>query len=91
MSNIFDVLKGILFTKKEYPFQFSEDEKNFDMFMVNRWSSMVDGDSAKIINETTNRYGNNLGSKKNQYDFLKSVLPKYKFHKIDYIKRKSVD
>lgn len=91
MQNIFDILKGILFTKKEYPFQFTEDEKNFDSFMVNRWLSMVDGDSAKIVNETTNKYGAIFSNKKQQYDFLKSVLPKYKFHKINYIKRKSVD
>jgi len=91
VSNIFESLKGILFTKKEYPFQYTEDEKNFDTFMVNRWISMVDKDSARIINETTNRFGAVFASKKQQYDFLKDVLPKYKFHKINYIKRKSVD
>ncbi len=91
MSNIFDILKGILFTKKEFPFQFTEDEKNFDLYMVNRWISMVDGDSAKIINETTNKYGTLFSSKNQQYDFLRQILPKYKFHKINYIKRKSVD
>ena len=91
MQSIFDVLKGVLFTKKEYPFQYTEEEKNFDIFMVNRWVSMVDKDSANIINETTNRFGNTFTSKKQQYDFLKNVLPKYKFHKINYIKRKSVD
>ena len=59
--------------------------------MVNRWISMVDKDSARIVNETTNRFGAVFANKKQQYDFLKDVLPKYKFHKINYIKRKSVD
>ena len=52
---------------------------------------MVDKDSARIVNETTNRFGAVFANKKQQYDFLKDVLPKYKFHKINYIKRKSVD
>lgn len=91
MSNIFDFLKGILFTKTPLPAHTVEDEKGFDLYMVNRWCSMVDGDSAKIINETTNRFGLVLGSKQDQYNFLKNVLPKYKFRKIEYIKRKIVD
>ena len=91
MHSIFDILKGILFTKSEFPFKIAEDEKNFDAFMINRWVSMVDGDSAKIINETTNRFGAVFSDKEQQYNFLKTVLPKYKFHKINYIKRKNVD
>jgi len=91
VSNIFDILNGILFSKKEYPLQYTEEEKNFDSFMVNRWVSMVDKDSARIVNETTNKFGSIFTSKKQHYDFLKTVLPKYKFHRINYIKRKSVD
>jgi hypothetical protein len=91
MSTIFDFLNGILFTKKEIPSGTIEDEKNFDIFMINRWVSMVDKDCAKIINETTNRISSALPSKKAQYDFLSSVIPKQKFRKIHYIKRKSVD
>lgn len=89
--SIFDYLKGILFTKSSSPSVCMEDEKNFDLYMINRWCSMVDGDSAKIINETTNKFGNMLLSKNSQYDFLKSVLPRYKNRRINYIKRKSVD
>lgn len=91
MTSIFDYLKGILFTKAQVPSVTFEDEKNFDMYMINRWCSMLDGDSAKIINETTNKFGHLLPSKSHQYDFLKSVLPRYKYQRINYIKRKSVD
>jgi hypothetical protein len=91
MYSIFDILKGVLFTKSQYPIQYAEEEKNVDTFMLNRWISMVDGDSAKIINETTNKYGSIFHSKKTQYNFLKTILPKYKFHKINYIKKKTVD
>jgi hypothetical protein len=91
MTSIFDILKGVLFTKKDPDFSTIEEEKQFDMYMVNRWCSMVDKDCAKIINETTNKFGGCLDSKTSQYRFLKSVLPRYNFHKINYIKRKSVD
>lgn len=91
MVNIFDYLKGILFTKSDIPGDTVEDEKGFDIYMVNRWCSMMDGDCAKIINETTNKFSTIVGSKKDQYNFLKTVLPRYKFKKINYIKRKAVD
>lgn len=91
MPTIFDFLKGILYTKTPSPSVTIEDEKGFDMYMINRWCSMMDSDSAKIINETTNKFGHILPSKEQQYEFLKNVLPKYKFRKINYIKRKSVD
>ena len=90
MVNIFDYLKSILFTKKD-PNIKSLEEENFDLFMVNRWCSMVDKDAARIINETTNKFGFALDSKHSQFKFLQTVLPQYKFHKINYIKRKAVD
>ena len=91
MPTIFDFLKGILFTKSNSPSLTLEEDKGFDVYMINRWCSMVDGDSAKIINETTNKYGHLLPSKDYQYEFLKNVLPTYKHQRINYIKRKSVD
>ncbi len=90
MYNIFDYLKSILFTKKDLQIKTVEEE-NFDLYMVNRWCSMVDKDAAKIINETTNKFGYILESKKHQYKLLQSILPQYKFRKISYIKRKTVE
>ena len=89
MLNIFDYLKSILFTKKEIQVK-SVEEENFDLFMVNRWCSMLDKDCAKIINETTNKFGYILDSKQ-QYKLLQNTLPQYKFRKINYIKRKTVE
>jgi len=91
MPNIFDFLNGILFSKKEMPVNSMEDEKGFDIYMINRWVSMTSPDNAKIINETTNRFSTVFDSKQSQYKFLQSIIPKQKFKKIDYIKRKSVD
>jgi hypothetical protein len=91
MPNIFDFLNGILFSKKEMPVSSIEDEKSFDIYMVNRWVSMTSPDNAKIINETTNKISTVLDSKSMQYSFLQNVIPKQRFKKIIYIKRKSVD
>jgi hypothetical protein len=90
MVNIFDYLKSILFTKKDLNIKTVEEE-NFDMYMVNRWCSMVDADAARIINETTNKFGYLLETKDHQYKLLQNILPSYKFRKINYIKRKTVD
>lgn len=89
MPTIFDFLKEILFTKESKTLSNIEDEKQFDLYMVNRWCSMVDKDCANIINATTNKFGMCLTSKTQQLAFLKNVLPKYKTHKINYIKRKT--
>lgn len=89
MLNIFDYLKSILFTKKEISAKTIEEE-NFDLFMVNRWCSMMDGNCSKIINETTNKFGYTLNSEQ-QYKLLQNILPQYKFRKINYIKRKAVE
>lgn len=91
MIGLFDYLKSILFTKKDILVKSIEEEKGFDMYMINRWCSMVDKDSAKIINETTNKFGHLLETKGHQYRFLQTILPQYKFRKIDYIKRKAVE
>lgn len=91
MSSIFDYLGGILFSKRPWPTKTVEEEKTFDIFMVNRWCSMVDKDSARLVNETTNKFGHLIDGKEKQYNFLKTVLPKYKYKRINYIKRKTVE
>jgi hypothetical protein len=91
MTNIFDYLRSIFFTKQDVANTTFEDEKNFDLYMINRWGSMVDKDCAQIINQTTNRFGIQLETKNRQYNFLKAVAPQYKYKKINYIKRKAVE
>ena len=47
---------------------------------------MLDPSAALIVNETLNKYGRNLSSHE-CYKFLINVLPKYKFRRIEYIKK----
>lgn len=85
--NIFDIIDGIAFSKKQTTTQ-AEDEKSYQPFLVNRWLSMLDGNAAKIVNETMNRYGQVFNTEE-QYNFLLNVLPRYKKQRINYIKRPS--
>lgn len=86
--NIFDIINGIAFSKNPKLSQQAEDEKIYQPFLVNRWLSMLDGNSAKIINDTVNRYGHVFNSSEH-YKFLCNVLPKYKKQRINYIKKPS--
>ena len=64
-----------------------EEIKQYNPFLVNRWISMNDGESANLINETTNKL-NYLGNDKEMhYKMLLHVLPKKKYNRINYIKK----
>jgi hypothetical protein len=64
-----------------------EEIKQYNPFLVNRWISMNDGESANLINETTNKM-NYLGNDKEMhYKMLLHVLPKKKYNRINYIKK----
>jgi len=85
---IFDIIGGILFSKKPHLLDNVDDTKHFQPFLVNRWVSMHSGTDAKIINETVNRYGHLFNNKTDLYKFMVNVFPKYRFKRIDYIKKK---
>lgn len=87
--NIFDIIDGVAFSKNELTSQ-AEDEKVYQPFLVNRWLSMLDGNAAKIVNETLNRYGHVFNTEE-QYKFLLNVLPRYRKQRINYIKKPSKD
>jgi hypothetical protein len=48
---------------------------------------MYDGDSAKIINETTNRINYFQNDKEIHYKMLLNLIPKKQYRKIEYIKK----
>lgn len=84
--NIFDIINDIAFSKKTRTNFNLEEEKSIQPFLLNRWMSMLDPSAALIVNETLNKYGRNLSSHE-CYKFLINVLPKYKFRRIEYIKK----
>ena len=87
---IFTYLNSILYSKKHIDIN-CEDEKQFNMYMVNRWTSMYSPELTNYVNNTTNYYWSLYDNKFNQYEYCYHVLPKLKFKKISYIKKPKVD
>ena len=88
--DIFDYMKNVLFYKKAYKKENFEEIKKYNPYIINRWISMYDAESANIINETSNKL-NYLGNDKEMhYKMLLNILPKKQYKKIQYIK-KNVD
>jgi hypothetical protein len=85
---IFDYIKNILFYKKPYQAQNFEEAKQYNPFLVNRWMSMYDGETAKIVNETTNKINYFQNDKEMHYKMLLNIVPKKEYRKIEYIKKK---
>lgn len=82
-----DYVKNIIFHKKKHTSKNIEDLKTYNPFMVNRWVSMFDGESANIINQTSNKINYFNNDKEMQYKMLLNVVPKKKSKMIDYIKK----
>ena len=84
--NIFQFLNSLLYSKKKADMN-RDDESQFNMFMINRWSSMYSKEINNYINESSNKYWNLFDEKDEQYNFLYYLLPKLKFKRINYIKK----
>ena len=83
---IFQYLNSILFSKKKIDIN-CDDESQFNLFMVNRWTSMYSKELNEYVNETTNKYWNLFDDKLSQYNYVYKVFPKLKFKKLNYLKK----
>lgn len=84
---IFDYLNNILFHKSEHNIKNIEYFNKYSPYMVNRWLSMFDGETANVVNETTNKK-NYLGNDKEmQYKMLLNIVPQKSYSRINYIKK----
>jgi hypothetical protein len=84
---IFDYIKNVLFFKKPFQEENVEEIKQYNIFMVNRWTSMCDPESANMINETTNKVNYLQNDREMHYKMLLNVLPQKKFKRIEYLKK----
>lgn len=84
---IFDYIKNVLFFKKPFQTENMEEIKQYNSFMVNRWVSMCDSESANMINETTNKVNYLQNDREMHYKMLLNVLPQKKFKRIEYLKK----
>ena len=84
--NIFQYINSILFSKKKIDMN-CDDESQFNLFMLNRWTSMYTKELNEYINETSNKYWNLFDDKINQYNYIHNLLPRLKYKRISYIKK----
>jgi hypothetical protein len=84
---IFDYIKNVLFFKKSFQEENVEEIKQYNIFMVNRWVSMCDSESANMVNETTNKLNYLQNDREMHYKMLLNVLPQKKFKRIEYLKK----
>lgn len=64
-----------------------EADASSNLFMVNRWLSMLDPVAARLINDTTNRFHKVFSNKNDAFRLLQTVLPHYSKRRIHYIKK----
>lgn len=83
---IFQYLNSLLFSKKKIDMN-CDDESQFNLFMVNRWTSMYSKEMNEYVNETTNKYWNLFDDKISQFNYVYSVFPRLKFKKLNYLKK----
>ena len=87
---IFQYLNSILFSKKKIDIN-CDDESQFNLFMVNRWTSMYSSELANYINETSNKFWNLFNDKQNQYNYVYNIIPKLRYKKLSYLKKTKKD
>lgn len=84
---IFDILKGILYSKSDKLLEDDDFKSEFNPFMSQRWLSMYSPLYARILNATTNKLFSPDIDKDQWYKLFLVSLPKSKFKKINYIKK----
>jgi hypothetical protein len=87
MINIFNFINDILFKKRGDLLDNIDAESEYNPYMINRWISMYSPQMSILINNTTNKYYSIFITKKDNYKFLVSFLPKSKPYRISYIKK----
>lgn len=85
---IFDQLNDLLFSKKKKCMDNIVDQGEYSPFMINRWISMYSPEYCCLINNTVNWMHPVLDTKVDHYKFLHAVLPRAKWKRINYIKKK---
>lgn len=85
----FDMLRNLFFTRKDSSNTLdTESQAHFIPFLLNRWLSFYDKAQCILANETLNRYTGLFEDKNDLYKLYFNFLPKLKYKKIEYIKKK---
>jgi len=83
---IFDLIGGILFTKKKNLINTCDEESQFSPYLVNRWLSMYSPETAKTSN-VINKYIGIFDNKLDLYNFFVAIFPRVRSKRIQYFKK----
>lgn len=85
--NIFNYLSNILFTKKDKELKTLDQQSDYQPFLINRWCSMLNKQTCRVVNTTTNTMYQVFENKTDHYKFLHYIIPRERFKRINYIKK----
>jgi hypothetical protein len=87
--NFFQLQNNLFYSKKSKEPLDVEGEKSFSPFMFNRWLSFYNKDLASFTNETLNKFHSLFDDRQETYKLYFNLIPRLKFKKIEYIKKKT--
>ena len=90
--NFFQLQNKLFYSKKENASELdSEGEQAFVPFLFNRWLSFYSKELPGFVNETLNKFGNIFDDKQEAYKLYYYLIPRLKWKRISYIKKKKKD
>ena len=90
--NFFQIQNKLFYSKKDKAGDLdTEGEQAFVPFLFNRWLSFYNNDMSVFTNETFNKFSTIFDDKQQAYRLYYYLIPRLKWKKIGYIKKKKKD
>lgn len=89
VNSFFDFVNNIAFDREQLDINIT-DSQLYSAYITNRYMTFLNKESALLINNTINRYGQ-VFNNETHYNFLFNLIPKVKRTFIRYVKKKKVD
>ena len=90
--NFFQLQNKLFYSKKDNAEDLdAEGEQAFVPFLFNRWLSFYNNDMSVFTNETFNKFSTIFDDKQQAYRLYYYLIPRLKWKKIPYIKKKKTD
>lgn len=87
--NFFQLQNKLFYSKKnDSGILDVEGEQSFSPFLLNRWLSFYSKDTVNFTNETLNKFHSLFDDKQQNYKLYYYLIPRLKFKRIHYIKKK---
>jgi|TARA_R110002012_G_scaffold204739_1_gene374564 hypothetical protein len=87
--NFFQLQNKLFYSKKSKTEDLdTQGEQAFVPFLFNRWLSFYNKDMSVFVNETLNKFSGIFDDKQQSYRLYYYLIPRLKWKKISYIKKK---